>query len=195
MNPSFTHRRVLSLQLQPDWHSTLRRLWQAVRQAADGNRGDLWLCGGMRHTEEHLSCLWSSSSLIYTLPFTVRSAAAIFIFFYLFFVVVIRGQSQNKRHEWAELTFWTTRCSIISFPFNSWSRFQLVWHLTVLFFFLFNQLDLHLNWISCYWILNTAGSRILPSVTTQTSRCSQKFQKCVNSPLENASFFQHRVKG
>lgn len=36
------------LQLQSDWHSALRELWQALRQAADGDRGDVWLRSGMR---------------------------------------------------------------------------------------------------------------------------------------------------
>lgn len=85
---------VFSLQLQSDWHSTLRGLWQAIRQAADGDWGDLWLCGGMRRTEEHSSCLQSSSSLIYALPFTVRSAAAIFIFYSFFFCCFSRTNSK-----------------------------------------------------------------------------------------------------
>lgn len=41
-----------SLQLQSNWHSALRELWQAVRQAADGNWGDLWLRCGMRARPE-----------------------------------------------------------------------------------------------------------------------------------------------
>lgn len=36
------------LQLQPDRHSSLRELRQALRQAADGDRGDVWLRRGMR---------------------------------------------------------------------------------------------------------------------------------------------------
>lgn len=35
---------LLLLQFQSDWHSSLRALWQAVRQAAHCHRGDLRLC-------------------------------------------------------------------------------------------------------------------------------------------------------
>lgn len=122
---------VFSLQLQSDRHSALRGLWQAIRQAADGDWGDLWLCGGMRRTEEHSSCLQSSSSLIYALPFTVRSAAAIFIF-YSFLLLLFFKDKFKIRHERAEFAFRITRCSIISFPVNSWSRFQ--FHLASFFF-------------------------------------------------------------
>lgn len=153
---------VFSPQLQSDWHSTLRGLRQAIRQAADGDWGDLWLCGGMRRTEEHSSCLQSSSSLIYALPFTVRSAAAIFIFYSLFLCVLFLEDKFKIRHEWAEFAFRTTRCSIISFPVNAWSRFQFHLHFFGLFFLL-NPLDSQLNWfcateswtlqvaISCHW--------------------------------------------
>lgn len=40
------------LQLQSDWYSTIWELWQAVRQAADRDRGDLWFRRGMRHLLE-----------------------------------------------------------------------------------------------------------------------------------------------
>lgn len=123
---------VFSLQLQSDRHSALRGLWQAIRQAADGDWGDLWLCGGMRRTEEHSSCLQSSSSLIYALPFTVRSAAAIFIFYSFLLLLLFFKDKFKIRHERAEFAFRITRCSIISFPVNSWSRFQ--FHLASFFF-------------------------------------------------------------
>lgn len=49
----FTHVNSLSPpQLQSDWHSALRELRQALRQAADGDRGDLRLRSGMRDTSE-----------------------------------------------------------------------------------------------------------------------------------------------